>query len=100
MRMPVIEPLFRRHMETEIQQIEEVIVNWVQSFAIIEPGQEIPLDQSLLEAGILDSFGIVDMMTYVESEFDISIPDEDMTREKLGSIQKVAVYVQNCKAIS
>jgi len=69
----------------------------VKSFAIIESGQEIPLDQSLLEAGILDSFGIVDMITFVESEFDVDIPDEDMTKEKLGSIQKMAEYVQNSR---
>lgn len=83
-------------METETEQVEQVIVDYVKSFAIIEPGQEIPLEQSLLEAGILDSFGIVEMITFVESEFDLSIPDEDMTKEKLGSIRKMALYVKNC----
>lgn len=84
-------------MQTETEQYQQTIVDYVKSFAIIEPGQDIPLDQSLLEAGILDSFGIVEMMTYIESEFDIEIPDEDMTREKLGSIQKMALYVEGCK---
>ena len=84
-------------MQTETKDFEDTIVDYVKSFAIIEPGQEIPLDQSLLEAGILDSFGIVDMITFVESEFDLEIPDEDMTKEKLGSIHKMAVYVQNAK---
>lgn len=84
-------------MQTEIKDFEKTIVEYVKSFAIIEPGQQIPLDQSLLEAGILDSFGIVDMITFVESEFDLEIPDEDMTQEKLGSIQKMAAYVQSSK---
>lgn len=81
-------------METsENEQIEQTIVDYVKSIAIIEPGQEIPLKESLLETGILDSFGIVEMMTFIESEFDIEIPDEDMNQEKLGSIKKMALYV-------
>ena len=84
-------------MQTETEQYEQIIVDYVKSFAIIEPGQEIPLGQSLLEAGILDSFGIVEMITYIESEFDIEIPDEDMTKEKLGSIQKMATYIHGAK---
>lgn len=87
-------------MENETDKFEDVIVDYVNSFAIIAPGQEIPRDQSLLEAGVLDSFGIVEMITFVETEFDISIPDEDMTKEKLGSIRKMAVYIQQCKSAS
>lgn len=87
-------------MEDETERFEQVIVDYVQSFAIVAPGQEIPLDRSLLEAGILDSYGIVQMITFVESEFDVAIPDEDMTKEKLGSIRKMARYVQNQKAES
>jgi len=84
-------------MSETTERIEQIIVNYVKSFAIVVPGQEIPLEESLLEAGILDSFGIVEMITYVESEFDVAIPDEDMTREKLGSIRKMAQYVQQCR---
>lgn len=76
----------------------ETIVEYVKSLAILDPTQALPLNESLLEAGILDSFGIVEMLTFVESEFDLSIPDEHMTKEKLGSIQKMAEYVRQRKA--
>ena len=90
-------------MEDEAQQVEkfeQVIVDYVKSFAIVEPDQDIPRDQSLLEVGILDSFGIVEMITFIESEFDIAIPDEDMTKDKLGSINKMAQYVFNANPSS
>jgi len=47
----------------------------------------------LLETGILDSFGIVELITFIECEFDLAIPDEDVTKEKLGSILKMAEYI-------
>jgi acyl carrier protein len=76
----------------------QAIVNYVKSLALVDPSLPIPLDESLLEVGILDSFGIVEMLTFCESEFDILILDEDMTKEKLGSIRKIAHYVQHRKA--
>lgn len=76
----------------------EQLVQYVKGLAVIDPTQTIPTDQSLLEVGLLDSFGIVEMLTYVESEFDLEIPDEDMTKANLGSIRKMADYVQRRKA--
>lgn len=84
-------------MEHSPDQYAQTIVGYVQSLALLEAGQTIPLDVSLLEAGILDSFGIVEMLTFVESQFDLTIPDADMTKDKLGSIRKMAMYVYQQK---
>ncbi len=85
-------------MKNTSDHYAHTIVDYVKSVAIIDPSQTIPLDESLLEAGILDSFGIVEMLTFVESKFDLSIPDEDMTKDKLGSIRRMAQYVHQRKA--
>jgi acyl carrier protein len=85
-------------MENQTDHYVKEIVRYVKSLAIIDPSDTVPLDESLLEAGILDSFGIVEMLTFIESEFDLTIPDEEMTKEKLGSIHKMAAYVQHRKA--
>jgi acyl carrier protein len=85
-------------MEKSSDPYAQVIVDYVRSLALVEPTQVIPLEESLLETGILDSFGIVEMLTFVESQFDLQIPDGDMTKEKLGSIRKMAHYVRERKA--
>jgi acyl carrier protein len=85
-------------MDNTTIQFENLLVNYVRGLAVVDPAQPIPLDQSLLEAGLLDSFGIVEMLTYLESEFDVTIPDEDMTKENLGSIRKMADYVYRRKS--
>jgi acyl carrier protein len=75
-------------------------VDYVRSVAILEPTQTIPLDQSLVEAGIFDSFAVVELLTFLESAFEVTIPDEDITREKLGSIRKMAGYIEQRRAQS
>ena len=73
------------------------IVGYLKNTAI-DPSISIPLDRSLLEAGILDSYGIVDLVTFLEGEFDLTIPDKDVSKENMGSLRKMAFYVARRKA--
>ena len=47
----------------------------------------------MLETEILDSFGIVELITFIECVFDLAISDEDVTKEQLESILKMAEYI-------
>jgi len=69
------------------------ILDYLHGAVLLDPAAEIPLDKSLLESGILDSYGIVDLLTFIEGEFGLSIPDGDVTKEKMGSIRKMANYI-------
>lgn len=55
---------------------------------------EIPLDQSLVELGYMDSFGVIDMVTFLEGNYSITIKDDEITKEKFGSINKMAKLVE------
>lgn len=69
------------------------LVDYLRRSVLLNPEEEIPLDRSLLEAGILDSYGIVDLLTFIEGEYGLAIPDEDITKEKMGSLRKMANYI-------
>jgi acyl carrier protein len=50
-------------------------------------------DSSFLELGILDSTGIMELITFVESEFNITVLDEDILPENIDSINFISSYV-------
>jgi acyl carrier protein len=54
---------------------------------------ELSNDLSFLELGILDSTGIMELVTFVESEFNINVLDEDILPENLDSIECISRYV-------
>jgi acyl carrier protein len=54
----------------------------------------LPRDQSLLELGVLDSAGVIELLVFVESTWKIEISDEDITKERAGSLNKMAALVQ------
>ncbi len=51
-------------------------------------------DTSFLEEGIIDSTGILELVTYLEDEYAISVEDEELIPENLDSINNVANYLQ------
>lgn len=48
---------------------------------------------SFLEEGIIDSTGILELVTYLEEEFAITIEDEELIPENLDSITNVNTYL-------
>ena len=55
--------------------------------------KKLPLDKSLMELGYLDSFGIIELVTFLEKKYKISILDEELTKEIFGSINKMTNLV-------
>ena len=50
---------------------------------------------SLLDAGLIDSTGILELVEFLESQFDIRMHDADIVPENLDSIVAIASYVQS-----
>lgn len=52
-------------------------------------------EDSLLESGLVDSAGIFTIVAFLESEFNITVPDEDIVPEHFESVKSVAAYVES-----
>ena len=51
--------------------------------------KSVPMDKSLVELGYIDSFGIIDLVTYFENKWKVQIENEEITKDKFGSINKM-----------
>jgi acyl carrier protein len=50
-------------------------------------------DASLLDLGIVDSTGILEVVAFLEDEFGIAVDDAEMLPENLDSIQNIVAFV-------
>jgi acyl carrier protein len=48
----------------------------------------------LLANGIIDSLGILEVVTFVEQEFGITIADEELLPESFASVSSIARFVE------
>ena len=51
-------------------------------------------DASLFEAGVIDSFGMVELVARLEEAFGIQVPDGDMVPRKFETLARIAAYVE------
>ena len=56
---------------------------------------EIGPDESLFDSGLLDSFALPDMVSALEQEFGIRVPDSDLTPRKFESIASIERYIES-----
>ncbi len=50
-------------------------------------------DESLFDSGTLDSFTLPDLVTGLEEQFGVTIPDSDLVPERFDSINKIDSYL-------
>jgi acyl carrier protein len=65
-----------------------------ENFLFREEIESLPEEASFLEAGIIDSTGVLELVCFLESTFGIEIADDEMLPENLDSIRAVSAYVQ------
>jgi acyl carrier protein len=49
--------------------------------------------EPLLESGIIDSLGILDVVAFIEAEFKFTVDDEELTPENFRTITNMCGYV-------
>jgi acyl carrier protein len=55
-------------------------------------------DESLFDSGTLDSFTLPDLVSGLEQEFDVKIPDADLVPERFDTVNKIEAYLNSRKS--
>ena len=50
---------------------------------------------SFLEEGIIDSTGVLELVTFLEQTFSIQINDEELIPENLDSLNKIFIFLKS-----
>jgi len=67
-------------------------------FFMTDPAQ-LTDDVSLIDSGIVDSTGILDIILFIEGEYGISVGDQEATPENLETIARIAAFVQRKRSV-
>ena len=55
---------------------------------------ELKDDDSFLEMKIMDSTGVLEMVSYLEETFGITVEDEEIIPENLDTVELIVAYVE------
>jgi acyl carrier protein len=77
-----------QHSDIE-QNVRDFVVT---NFLFGQPLQLDPTD-SLLEKGIIDSTGVLELIAFLESQYGIAMEDGEVVPENLDSLHNIAAFV-------
>ncbi|WP_289054514.1 acyl carrier protein [Carboxylicivirga marina] len=55
--------------------------------------EDIELDESLVDTGIIDSMGLIEIASYIEKVYEFKVTKEMMNRSNFGSVYKIVDFV-------
>ncbi len=61
-------------------------------------GPDIQDHDDLLLSGLIDSLGVIRLITFIEEAFATHVPPEDVTIEHFGTLQAMANYLDGKQA--
>jgi acyl carrier protein len=75
-------------------QVDEAIRKFLVTHRANPGAAEIQDEESLLEQGVIDSATMMDLITFLESHFNIRIDDDELTPENFDSVTAIAAFVR------
>lgn len=76
--------------------VEEKVREYIVKHLMLKHGgTELGLDQPLLESGIMTSFGIVELVSYMERTFGVTVDDYDVVPENFQTVRAIAQLVHS-----
>ena len=78
-----------------MQTIEQNIRRFVQdTFLIGHSGEPLSANASFLEQGLIDSTGVLELVSFIEESYGIKIADEELVPDNLDSIDRLVGFIQ------
>jgi len=73
---------------------EELRVFVIDNFLFGQADGHLSDDTSFLEAGIIDSTGLLELIGFVERQYGIKLKDDELIPDNLDSIRKLSAFIQ------
>lgn len=76
-----------------MEELKKVILEYVIDEYLEDEDEVLEFDSPLISGGIVDSFSMVSLKRFLETKYDISLPDDRATPEAFDSVNNIADLV-------
>ena len=76
-----------------VTMIDNKIRDFIRQNFLFGADEKIEANESLLDRGIIDSTGAMELVSFLETEFAVEVTDRDLVPENLDSIAAITGFV-------
>ncbi len=83
-----------------MEQVKQAVKNYILENVLYGADEDaLSCDDSFLEKGLIDSTGIMEIVSFIEEEYGFSIYDEELIPENLDTINNLAKFIKMKAAV-
>ena len=80
--------------------LKEDVRNYILSAFPMARKNKINFENSLLETGIIDSLGVLEIVNYLSEQMQIEIEEEDLTQDNFRSVESIVRLIERKKRMA
>lgn len=74
------------------EKIQEMLISFLCRQFLVDP-EDIELDKSLVDTGIIDSMGLIEIASYIEKNYNVKVTEQKMNRDNFGSVIRIVGFI-------
>jgi|WetSurMetagenome_2_1015567.scaffolds.fasta_scaffold96152_2 acyl carrier protein len=76
------------------QDIQKTVKDFIQQNFIFDPNIVVAEDESLLETGVIDSTGVLELIGYLEEKYQCTFEDNELIGENFDTVLKISKFLK------
>lgn len=77
----------------EIPALQTQIRDFVQKQFLVDFGQNLTEETDLFDAGVIDSYGFIELVSFLEKSYNITLGDDDLASPSMSTVAGIAQMV-------
>ena len=78
------------------EQIKDMLLDFICEQFLVDL-EDIQLDKSLIDTGIIDSMGLIEISGFISQNFNFKVTEDQMNRQNFGSVLLIVDFIDKNK---
>jgi acyl carrier protein len=79
-------------MNTDNLYLETITQFFIDNF-LFGDGEKLSLDTPLFEKGIIDSTGVIELIAFIEENFNVTVADDELVQDNFASLNAIEKFL-------
>ena len=72
----------------------ELRTHILENFLFTDEEDQLEDGVSLIESGVIDSTGVLDLVGFIEENYEVQVPDTDLVPDNFDSVDRIVAYIE------
>ncbi len=74
-------------------RIRETVGHFIKTNFLFDENAELSDQKSLLGSGVIDSTGVLELITFLEQQFNVRFDDSELVVENFDTVEKIEMFL-------